>query len=49
MSENLKFWRTELSYMYAQNKKRGGKERLSVIDTCPSLNEIMGIRCIKCN
>jgi hypothetical protein len=30
--------------MYAQNKKRGGKEHLSAIDACPSLNDIMGIR-----
>ena len=41
------FWRTELSY--AQNKQRGEKERLLGIDTCPSLNDIMGIRCIKCS
>jgi hypothetical protein len=43
----LKFWRTELSY--AQNKQSGEKERLLGIDTCPSLNDIMEIRCIKCN
>jgi hypothetical protein len=43
----LKFWRTELSY--AQNKQSGEKERLLGINTCPSLNDVMGIRCIKCN
>jgi hypothetical protein len=36
----LKFWRTELSY--AQNKNRGNG-----MDTCPSLNDIMEIRCNK--
>jgi hypothetical protein len=35
--------------MYAQNKQRGEKERLLKIDTCPNLNDIMGIRCIKRN
>jgi ribosomal protein S27E len=34
---------------YAQNKQRFEKERLLGIDTCPSLNDIMEIRCIKCN
>jgi hypothetical protein len=42
----LKFWRTELSY--AQNKNRGKKMRLLGMDTCPSLNAIMEIRCNKC-
>jgi hypothetical protein len=42
----LKFLRTELSY--AQNKKRGKKMRLLGMDTCPSLNDIMEIRCNKC-
>jgi hypothetical protein len=42
----LKFWRTELSY--AQNKNRGKKMRLLGMDTCPSLNDIMEIRCNKC-
>jgi hypothetical protein len=41
----LKFWRTELSY--AQNKNRGKKMRLLGMDTCPSLNDIMAIRCNK--
>ena len=41
----LKFWRTELSY--AQNKNRGKKMRLLGMDTCPSLNDIMEIRCNK--
>jgi hypothetical protein len=39
MCENLKFWRTELSY--AQNKNRGKKMRLLGMDACPSLNDIM--------
>ena len=42
----LKFWRTELSY--SQNKNRGKKMRLLGMDTCPSLNDIMEIRCNKC-
>ena len=42
----LKFCRTELSY--AQNKIRGKKMRLLGMDTCPSLNDIMEIRCNKC-
>jgi len=42
----LKFWRTELSY--AQNNNRGKKMRLLGMDTCPSLNDIMDIRCNKC-
>ena len=42
----LKFWRTELSY--AQNKNRGKKMHLLGMDTCPSLNDIMEIRCNKC-
>ena len=42
----LKFWRNELSY--AQNKTKDEKQRLLGIDTCPSLNDIMEIRCIKC-
>ena len=42
----LKFWRTELSY--AQNKNRSKKMRLLGMDTCPSLNDIMEIRCNKC-
>jgi hypothetical protein len=32
-----------------QNMQRGERERLLGIDTCPSLNDIMEIRCIKCN
>jgi hypothetical protein len=39
-------WRTELSY--AQNKNRGKKIHLLGMDTCPSLNDIMEIRCNKC-
>jgi hypothetical protein len=42
----LKFWRTELSY--AQNKNKGKKMLLLGMDTCPSLNDIMEIRCNKC-
>ena len=42
----LKFWRTELSY--AQNKNRGKMMHLLGMDTCPSLNDIMEIRCNKC-
>ena len=42
----LKFWRTELSY--AQSKNRGKKMHLLGMDTCPSLNNIMEIRCNKC-
>ena len=42
----LKIWRTELSY--AQKKNRGKKMRLLGMDTCPSLNDIMEIRCNKC-
>jgi hypothetical protein len=42
----LKFWRTELSY--AQNKNKGKKMHLLGMDTCPSLNDIMEIRCNKC-
>jgi hypothetical protein len=42
----LKFWRTEPSY--AQSKNRGKKMRLLGMDTCPSLNDIMEIRCNKC-
>jgi hypothetical protein len=42
----LKLWRTELSY--AQNKNRGKKIRLLGMDTCPSLNDIMEIKCNKC-
>ena len=42
----LKFWRTELSY--AQNKNRNKKMRLLGMDTCPSLNDIMEIRCNTC-
>jgi hypothetical protein len=42
----LKFWRTELSY--AQNKNRGRKKHLLGMNTCPSLNDIMEIRCNKC-
>jgi hypothetical protein len=42
----LKFWRTELSY--AQNKNRGKQMHLLGMDTCPSLNDIMEIRCNKC-
>ena len=34
------FWGTELSY--AKSKHRGEKVRLLEIDTCTSLNEIMG-------
>ena len=36
----LKLGRTELSY--AQYKNRGKKMRLLEMDTCPSLNDIMG-------
>ena len=46
MCENLKFWRTEISY--AQNKNRDKKMRLLGMDTCPSLNDIMKIRCNTC-
>ena len=42
----LKFWRTELSY--AQNKNRDKTMRLLGMDTCPSLNDIMEIRCNTC-
>jgi hypothetical protein len=42
----LKFWRTELSY--AQYKNRGKKMRLLEMDACPSLKDIMEIRCNKC-
>jgi hypothetical protein len=42
----LKFWRTELSY--AQNKNRSRKKHLLGMNTCPSLNDIMEIRCNKC-
>jgi hypothetical protein len=42
----LKFWRTELSY--AQNKNRGKMMRLLGMDICPNLNDIMEIRCNKC-
>jgi hypothetical protein len=42
----LTFWRTELSY--AQNKNRGKKMCLLGMDTCPSFNDIMEIRCNKC-
>ena len=42
----LKFWRTELSH--AQNKNRAEKMGLLGMDTCPSLNDIMEIRCNKC-
>ena len=42
----LKFWRTELSQ--AQSKNRGKKMCLLGLDTCPSLNDIMEIRCTKC-
>jgi hypothetical protein len=42
----LKFWRTELSY--AQNKNRGKRIRLLGMNTYPSLNDIMEIRCNKC-
>ena len=42
----LKFWRTELSY--AENKNRGKKMLRLGMDTCPSLNDIMKIRCNKC-
>jgi hypothetical protein len=41
----LKFWKTDLSY--AQNKNRSEKMRLLGMDTCPSLNDIMEIRCNK--
>jgi hypothetical protein len=48
MCENLnsEFWRTELSY--AQNKNRGKMMRLLGMDICPSLNDILEIRCNKC-
>jgi hypothetical protein len=42
----LKFCRTELSY--AQNKIRGKKMRILGMDTCPSMNDIMEMRCNKC-
>ena len=42
----LIFRRTELSN--AQNKNRGKKMPLLGMDTCPSLNDIMEIRCNKC-
>ena len=42
----FKFWRTELSY--AQNKNRSKEMCLLGMDTCPSLNDIMEIRCNKC-
>jgi hypothetical protein len=42
----LKFWRTELSY--AENKNRGKKMLRLGMDTFPSLNDIMKIRCNKC-
>ena len=42
----LKFGRTELSY--AQNKNRGKKMLPLGMDACPSLNDIMEIRCNKC-
>ena len=42
----LKLWRTELSY--AQNKNTSKKMRFLRMDTCPSLNDIMEIRCNKC-
>ena len=42
-SEN---WRTEL--LYGQNKNRGEKMGLLGMNTCPSLNDIMDIRCNKC-
>ena len=42
----LKFWRIEMSYV--QNKNRGGKVRLLGIATCPNVNDIMDIMCIKC-
>ena len=42
----LKFGRTELSY--AQNKNRDKKMRLLGMDSCPSLNDIMEIRCNTC-
>jgi hypothetical protein len=42
----LNFWRTELSH--AQNKNRAEKMGLLGMDTCPSLNDIMEIRCNKC-
>ena len=41
----LIFWSTEISH--AQSKKKGENARLLGIETCPSLNEIMEIRCIK--
>ena len=42
----LKFWRTEL--LYAQTKTGAKKMRLLGMDTCPSLNDIMEIRCNRC-
>jgi len=42
----LKFWRTDLSY--AQNNNRGEEVRLLEMDTYPSLDDIMEIRCNKC-
>jgi hypothetical protein len=42
----LKFWRTERSY--AQNKNRDKKMPLLGMDTCPSLNDVMEIRCNAC-
>jgi hypothetical protein len=46
MCENLKFWRTDLSH--AQNNNRGEVMRLLEMDTYPSLDDIMEIRCNKC-
>ena len=42
----LNFW--NFSDPIAQNKNRGNKMSLLGIDTCPSLNDIMEIRCNKC-
>jgi hypothetical protein len=35
-------------YVSTQNKNRGKKMRFLGMDTCPSLNDIMEIRCNKC-
>ena len=46
MCENLKFWRNDLSH--EQNNNRGEEMRLLEMDTYPSLDDIMDIRCNKC-
>jgi hypothetical protein len=41
-------WWNIAGLSYAQNKNRGEKMGLLGMDTCPSLNDIMEIRCNKC-